>query len=315
MGMETRRNRRYYYRKERQGTRVISIYLGSGPTAHLIAQCAAQRIADARHARAAWKREHQRITAQAALVLSAAADVRALVHAVLLANGFHQHKRQWRKCMTQDPLQDQLTGAIDTAQPDVARRREGFQALRAALAIKAQPAKQGGTVTESAQAIAERDKRAAVRKVLAEYPCIWDGLRSMLSSGQRAIIEAACGGSIDSATGQLLETSMRALRDGLGYARAPPLEQLLIEQIVFAWADLEYVQLHYAKSAFGSHTLTAGTYWDKRVTSAQARYLRAVEALARVRRLATPQPLQVNIGGQQVNVAGPPVNGTSSTAD
>ncbi len=50
--------------------------------------------------------------------------------------------------------------------------------------------------------------------------------------------------------------------------------------------------------------MTVGAYWDRRVSGAQARYLRAMEALARVRRLAMPQPLQVNIGGQQVNVAG-----------
>ncbi len=40
------------------------------------------------------------------------------------------------------------------------------------------------------------------------------------------------------------------------------------------------------------------------MNSAQTRYLRAVETLARVRRLSRDTPLQVNIGAQQVNVAG-----------
>ncbi len=304
MGMETRGNHRYYYRKERQGNRVVSLYIGTGATAELIAQCEAWRMAEARQARAAWKCERVQINKQGALVFGTEVDLRELVKAVLIACGFYQHKRQWRKRMDQDIAHDQPTGVIVAGHTDVERRREGFQALRAALAIEAQPDKKGGKITEVARAIAERDKRTAVRKVLAEYPCIWDGLRHMLSSGQRAIIEASCGGAVDSAMGQLLEKSMLALRDGLGYEHAPPLEKLMIEQIVFAWADLEYVQMHYAKSAFGSHTLTSGAYWDRRVAGAQARYLRAMEALARVRRLAMPQPLQVNIGGQQVNVAG-----------
>ncbi len=72
-----------------------------------------------------------------------------------------------------------------------------------------------------------------------------------------------------------------------------------------AYLDCDYVQQAYAQQAMNNHTLSTGAYFDRRVTSAQARYLRALlEALARVRRLAQPQPLQVNIGGQQVNVAG-----------
>lgn len=306
MGMETRGNHRYYYRKERQGVRVVSTYLGNGATAQLIAECEYWRRVEERQERAAVKREQRTVEEQAARVLGTEANLRELVKAVLIANGFHQHKRQWRRRpMEQDAtVNEQPATTVVMVDPEVDRRREGFQALRAALAIEAQPDKKGGKITEVARAIAERDKRAAVRKVLAEYPCIWDGLRHMLSSGQRAIIEALCGGAVDSATGQLLEKSMLALRDGLGYEHAPPLEKLMIEQIVFAWADLEYVQMHYAKSAFGSHTLTSGAYWDRRVAGAQARYLRAMEVLARVRRLAMPQPLQVNIGGQQVNVAG-----------
>ena len=60
----------------------------------------------------------------------------------------------------------------------------------------------------------------------------------------------------------------------------------------------------YAQKTTESHPTEAGLYWDRRLNSAQQRYLRAVETLARVRRLAMVTPLQVNIGGQQVNVAG-----------
>ncbi len=101
-----------------------------------------------------------------------------------------------------------------------------------------------------------------------------------------------------------MEFGLKGLRRDLGYDSAPMLEKLLIEQVALAWLDLEAIQRRYAVASFGSHTHASGQYWDRRVNGAQARYTRAVEALARVRRLAMPQPLQVNIGGQQVNVAG-----------
>lgn len=208
----------------------------------------------------------------------------------------------------------QPTAAVATGSSDVERQREGRRALQAALDIQPQPAKTGGKITEKDKVAAELQKRGAVRKVLADYPCIWGHLRHRLSTGQRALIEASCGGTLDSVPALLLEKSMTAMRTSLGYEQAPPLEQLLIGQLVFAWADLEYVQMYYAKSTFGSHTHTAGVYWDRRVNGAQARYMRAAEALVRVRRLAMPQPLQVNIGGQQVNVAGGRSIGANSEA-
>ena len=38
--------------------------------------------------------------------------------------------------------------------------------------------------------------------------------------------------------------------------------------------------------------------------SAQRRYLRSIEVLARIRKLGITGPMQINIGEQQVNVAG-----------
>ncbi len=303
MGMETRGNNRYYYQKERRGARVTSTYLGSGLVAALIAEYEELRKAEELYKRSLFKREQGKLKQQAALVLGTEADVRELVKAVLLANGFHQHKRQWRKRMQQDmvPVEQLAVMAVADAQRE--RGIEGFKALRAAMKIEAQPAKKGGKITEKDKVIAEQEQRAAVRKALADYPCIWPELRKKLSNGQHAIIQTTCG-SVDSPSGQVLEHVLKDLCSSLGYAGAPMLEQLLIEHIALAWIDLDFVQQLYAKNALGAHSLSHGSYWDRRLSGAQARYLRATEALARVRRLSMPQPLQVNIGGQQVNVAG-----------
>ena len=53
----------------------------------------------------------------------------------------------------------------------------------------------------------------------------------------------------------------------------------------------------------GSMSLPQGEYWEKRLTAAQRRYLRAIETLTNVRKMNLPA-IQVNIGENQVNVAG-----------
>jgi hypothetical protein len=51
--------------------------------------------------------------------------------------------------------------------------------------------------------------------------------------------------------------------------------------------------------------LTLGQYWEKRLSAAQRRYLRACTTLARIRKMRLPA-MQVNIaaeGGWHVNIA------------
>jgi hypothetical protein len=97
MAWEARGNNAYYYRKRRIGRCVVSEYVGSGETAGLIAgmdvldqeQRQAQRMMDA------VAREARVMDDTDAALL---ADLLAtLTRAVLVTNGFHQHKRQWRR--------------------------------------------------------------------------------------------------------------------------------------------------------------------------------------------------------------------------
>ncbi len=105
---------------------------------------------------------------------------------------------------------------------------------------------------------------------------------------------------------EALTAGVSHLRDELGYKDAPALERPLIEHVVLCWLRLQKAELSYSNALAGTQTLTQAAHWERRLTMAQGRYLRAGESLARVRRLARPhrQPLQLNIGGQQVNVAG-----------
>ena len=99
------------------------------------------------------------------------------------------------------------------------------------------------------------------------------------------------------------------LKKQLDYDAAPPLEQLLIDHILTVRLRLIHAENAYnIRVVNESSTFKIGEYWDNLLSSTQARFLRAIEALARVRRLARNTPaLQINIsreGGKQVNVQG-----------
>jgi len=96
------------------------------------------------------------------------------------------------------------------------------------------------------------------------------------------------------------------IRNELGDESAPMLERLLIEQVATCWLRLCQVELTWSKiRSHRSVTLAQGAYWNRQLSAAQHRFLRACTTLARVRKMAgrTPELMQVNIGAQQLNVA------------
>ncbi len=103
---------------------------------------------------------------------------------------------------------------------------------------------------------------------------------------------------------ELLGYGLEAMQRELGYADAPLLERLLIEQVLVCWLRLNLDEYRYTTVDTQGGTFAKLRYWEQRVAGAQARYVRAIDALARVRKLARPAPLQVNIGGEQVIAAG-----------
>jgi hypothetical protein len=90
---------------------------------------------------------------------------------------------------------------------------------------------------------------------------------------------------------------------------ATPTELLLIDAILGCWFDYwTFAMLHEQRTGGpDGATLKALYQWEQTLASKEARYLRAIETLARVRRLLKLPGAQVNInmpGGQQVNVSG-----------
>lgn len=101
---------------------------------------------------------------------------------------------------------------------------------------------------------------------------------------------------------EAISATADAMRVGLGSATAPELERGLIEHVVLCWLRLQAVESRYTYAMGQSQELAMAYWWERRLTAAQGRYMRAVESLARVRRLTRPSAVQINVGEQQVNV-------------
>jgi hypothetical protein len=97
MGWEDRNGRRYYYRKERDGERVRSVYSGRGETANLIAQFEAMQSDKREEQRLLARMERERVQEQDAELDALGELIRELAAATLIAHGYHQHKREWRR--------------------------------------------------------------------------------------------------------------------------------------------------------------------------------------------------------------------------
>ena len=97
MGWEQRGANRYYYRKERDGSSVKSIYVGKGEVAHLISKLEyhsteLEKIMRAKKSIEADELDHVEATLDRAIELS-----HLFTQAELLVAGFHTHHRQWRR--------------------------------------------------------------------------------------------------------------------------------------------------------------------------------------------------------------------------
>lgn len=146
----------------------------------------------------------------------------------------------------------------------------------------------------------------ALRHMLHEHPDLWRVYGDLASIAAQTVIDR-----LDSlpSISESLKCGWRAMKGELGYPAAPPLERLLIEQVVLCWLHFHLIDCEYTAATSQDIALDSADHWERRLSAAQRRYLRACESLARIRKLARTTPaLQVNIatqGGQQVNLLAP----------
>lgn len=150
-----------------------------------------------------------------------------------------------------------------------------------------------------------------LRAMLRRSDTYWRLAGDLMQQARRNALENVNWGKSKTLVRESVDAGMEQIRRDLGHASASALERLLIEQVVTAWVRLGICELEYSQIHNGSLSLAKATYWNHALESAQRRYLRAIESLARMRRLKLPA-VQLNVaqaGARQLNIStvSPPV--------
>jgi len=111
-------------------------------------------------------------------------------------------------------------------------------------------------------------------------------------------------GGVSETTQPKLRDDLETMRQALGWADGSALERLLIENICVQWLRLQFCDQHLShNSGQKNYTNERVDHFEARLSMSHRRYLEAVTALARVRKLGI-NLLQINIANQQA-IMGP----------
>jgi hypothetical protein len=155
---------------------------------------------------------------------------------------------------------------------------------------------------------------AELRKWINEFPELWrvvfDTARVIEDNFIKNMVQ-------DKASITAMQKNTDEIREGLAYNKSSIMEKMLIDNVIISWLGVQYANYQLTARLGENEKIVILEFWERRLTAAQHRYLRASETLARIRRLISTKPaVQVNIaaeGGQQVNVAGEVVRNNQAT--
>ena len=263
--------RGYYYQCKRIGGKPRRVYVGAGFLAELTARMDAQE----QEQRAEQDAQRRLLKARDRAIYkdldAQYRQVRAFVGELMTAAGYRRYNREWRKVSKKAA---QLTGpTADGAPVDIVAllaRINGKNYTRA-------------DIDALRHALDAQDGAAAGLSVL--YGTTMVGY----------IIEQYTD---DAAPRLVMQADARRMSKMMGWDTAPAFERPLIDHIVCCWVRLQLVERDMSGAVKGSHSRESGAYWDRRLTEAQRRYLRAVNLLAKVRHVGPA--VQVNVAHQQV---------------
>ena len=200
--------------------------------------------------------------------------VESVAREVLLAAGYHRHKRgDGRKRRGND-------GSIE-GEPN---RHPRGRAERIEVLTKAQEG--DASVLPQLRAILREDDSPYVE----------------LMGNMAAIVERTlCSGLFGKNLGakEALVLKLARLRDELAGAEPTPIERLLAERTASCWLIVYEYERQYANA--GQLEMRQAEFHQRRIDAAHRRFLSSLKTLATIRRLAIPA-IQVNVAEKQVNV-------------
>ncbi len=134
----------------------------------------------------------------------------------------------------------------------------------------------------------DTDKELLQRR-LVDNPKLWQQIADLSGRVQTSVVEKF-------SASHLVQESYRhklaAMRDNLGWNDSTEIEKLLIEQVCLNWLRHNLLESVHFEETQQNLTTETGIYWDKMLTGAQKRYLRACESLAKVRKLLAEAELK-----------------------
>ena len=92
----------------------------------------------------------------------------------------------------------------------------------------------------------------------------------------------------------------QTVETGLSSGPELPIERLLAERVALCWLAANYADAEYTRKLKAGMSFREGGFLAKRCEQTNRQLLKAIESLARVRRLLTP--MQINIGQNQINM-------------
>lgn len=139
-------------------------------------------------------------------------------------------------------------------------------------------------LTRASTKDASRDDVQATRKYLNDNPDICRTIGNLAANACDSVIDHMIFAPLKEVTRKYVES----LKDDLAWRDSGPLERLLIEAIVINW--LRFYALQDRIAHMTEHTFEQGQYYDKQLTRAHDRFMKSIETLAKVRKLARRTP-------------------------
>lgn len=139
-----------------------------------------------------------------------------------------------------------------------------------------------------------------LRKILKRSPDMWRRAGDMARTTQQQILDNVQGPALIK---ESIARGLEVMREDLRFEEASALEKLLIEQIILSWLHFHTIQWGYETNSNQGTTLQNAAFLERRLNGAQRRYLRAIETLARIRKMGPA--VQINIAKRQLNLSRP----------
>jgi hypothetical protein len=150
--------------------------------------------------------------------------------------------------------------------------------------------------SETLEALIRRtDKENPNPEDLAKMRCILDQddtlvrLNKVSEHAFRRVIKSYSESALVT---ELLERQIKDARKALDYETANAFVKMLIDQVILNNIRLNQLEALHVSKLGGNHCTEEGLYWDKRLSSAQKRFLKACESLAKVKKLLSEADLR-----------------------